>query len=67
DCVVSRRKTIAPHEVAHRSASVGHLGVIAMEVGRKIRFDPKTESILGDPEAERLLSRAFRSQWQLNV
>jgi len=67
DCVVSRRKTIAPNEVAHRSASVGHLGVIAMEVGRKIRFDPKTESILGDPEAERLLSRAYRSPWQLNV
>ena len=66
DCVVSRRRTIAPHEVAHRSASVGHLGVIAMEVGRKIRFDPKTESILGDPEAQRLLSRAYRSPWQLN-
>ena len=66
DCVVSRRQTITPHEVAHRSASVGHLGVIAMEVGRKVRFDPKTESILGDPEAHRLLSRAYRSPWQLN-
>lgn len=67
DCVVSRRKTIAPSEVAHRSASVGHLGVIAMEVGRKVRFDPESESILGDPEAERLLSRAYRSPWQINV
>ena len=65
DCIKSRKKTITPHEVAHRSASVGHLGVIAMEVGRKIRFDPRTESILGDPEAERLLSRAYRSPWQL--
>lgn len=67
DCVVSRRKTITPNEVAHRSASVGHLGVIAMEVGRKVRFDPESESILGDPEAERLLSRAYRSPWQINV
>jgi len=67
DCVASRRQTITPQEVAHRSASVGHLGVIAMEVGRKIRFDPKTESILGDPEAERLLSRAYRSPWQLSL
>jgi len=67
DCVASRRQTITPQEVAHRSASVGHLGVIAMEVGRKIRFDPKTESILGDPEAERLLSRAYRSPWQLGL
>ncbi|MBE3130076.1 MAG: Gfo/Idh/MocA family oxidoreductase, partial [Acidobacteria bacterium] len=30
DCVRSRSKTIAPAETAHRSASVGHLGVIAM-------------------------------------
>ena len=67
DCVKTRRPTITPCEVAHRSASVGHLGVIAMEVGRKVRFDPDTETILGDPEAERLLSRAYRSPWQLNL
>ena len=65
DCVKSRALTIAPCEVAHRSASVGHLGVIAMEVGRKIRWDPSTETIDNDPEAERLLSRAYRKPWQL--
>jgi predicted dehydrogenase len=65
DCVQSRALTIAPCEVAHRSASVGHLGAIAMEVGRKIRWDPATETIDNDPEAERLLSRAYRSPWQL--
>jgi len=65
DCVKSRRQTITPIEVAHRSASVGHLGVIAMELGRKIRFNPETETIIDDPEATRLLSRAYRSPWQL--
>jgi predicted dehydrogenase len=65
DCVRSRALTIAPCEVAHRSASVGHLGVIAIETGRKIRWDPQTESILFDPDAERLLSRAYRAPWQL--
>ncbi len=65
DCVKGRAKTIAPAETAHRSASVGHLGVIAMEVGRKIRWDPKTETILGDPEAERLLGHSYRGPWQL--
>ena len=65
DCVRSRGKTITPAETAHRSASVGHLGVIAMEVGRKIRWDPKTETILGDPEAERLLGHSYRKPWQL--
>jgi len=65
DCVRSRALTIAPCEVAHRSASVGHLGVIAIETGRKIRWDPKTETILGDSEADRLLSRSYRKPWQL--
>lgn len=65
DCIKSRALTIAPCEVAHRSASVGHLGVIAMEVGRKVRWDPVTETIDNDSEAERLLSRAYRKPWQL--
>ncbi len=65
DCVRSRGKTITPAETAHRSASVGHLAVIAMEVGRKIRWDPATETIIGDPEAARLLSHGYRKPWQL--
>jgi predicted dehydrogenase len=65
DCVKSRALTIAPCEVAHRSASVGHLGVIAIETGHKIKWDPATETILGDSEAERLLSRSYRKPWVL--
>ncbi|MFB3853537.1 MAG: Gfo/Idh/MocA family protein [Vicinamibacterales bacterium] len=65
DCVRSRALTVAPAEVAHRSASVGHLGVIAIELGRKIRWDPKTETVAGDAEAERLLSRAYRAPYRL--
>ncbi len=65
DCVKTRGPTITPCETAHRSASVGHLGVVALELGRKIRFRPETETIRDDLEAERLLSRAYRSPWQL--
>jgi len=65
NAVRSRGGTITPAETAHRSASVGHLCVIAMEVGRKIRWDPATETILGDPEAERLLGHAYRKPWSL--
>jgi predicted dehydrogenase len=65
DCVKSRGQTITPAETAHRSASVGHLGVIAMEIGRKIKWDPANETIIGDPEAERLLGHSYRKPWQL--
>jgi predicted dehydrogenase len=65
DCVKTRALTIAPAEVAQRSASVGHLGVVAMEVGRKIKWDPATETIIGDPAADRLLSHSYRKPWQM--
>ena len=52
DCVISRRLTITPAEVAHRSASVGHLCVIAIALGRKMRWNPDNEEILGDPAAD---------------
>jgi predicted dehydrogenase len=65
DCVISRRLTITPAEVAHRSASIGHVGLVAMMVGRKLRFDPDTEQVIGDDVANRMLGRAQREPWQL--
>ena len=65
DCVKSRRETIAPAEVAHRSQTPGHLGLIAMTLGRKIRFNPETEEIVDDPTASRMLRIPMRSPWYL--
>lgn len=65
DCVISRRQTITPAEVAHRSASVGHLCVIAISAGRKFRWNPDTEEIIGDPTAASLLGRAKREPWNI--
>jgi predicted dehydrogenase len=65
DCVKSRKTTLTPCEVAHRSATPGHLGQIAMLLGRKIRFNPKTEEILDDPVATRMLGRPMRSPWHV--
>ena len=65
DCIKSRNTTLTPCEVAHRSATPGHLGRIAMLLGRKIRFNPDTEEILDDPTATRLLGKAMRSPWHL--
>ena len=65
DCVKSRETTLTPCEVAHRSATLGHLGQIAMLLGRKIRFNPDTEEILDDPTATGMLGRAMRSPWHI--
>ena len=67
DCVRSRTETITPCETAHRSASVGHLGMIAIQTGRKIYWNPETETFTKpDPDAERLLSYNMRSPWTLS-
>lgn len=65
DCVKSRKTTLTPAEVAHRSASIGHLCQIALKTRRKIRWNPDTETIVDDAEASRLLGRAPRGPWAL--
>lgn len=65
DCVRSRKETITPAETAHHSLIPGHLGLISMMVGRKIRWDAKKERIIGDDEASKLLTRDYRPPWKL--
>jgi predicted dehydrogenase len=65
DAVKTRGSTLTPAETAHRSASIGHLGQIAMILGRKIRWNPDTETILNDPTATRMLSTPMRAPWRL--
>lgn len=65
DCVRSRKETIAPAEVAHRSISAGLLGEIAMLTGRKLKWNPEKEHFVGDDEANRYLLRPYRQPWHL--
>jgi len=65
ECIKSRKPTITPVEVAHHSAIPGHLGLIAMLTGRKIKWDAKKEVIIGDADASKLLSREYRTPWKL--
>ena len=65
DCVKSRKPTVAPVETAHHSAIPGHLGLIAMLVNRKIKWDVEKEVILDDSEASSLLTRPYRAPWHL--
>ena len=65
DCVKSREEPVEPVEAGHRTASLCHLGNIAMRLRRKIRWDPKQEQILGDSEAGAMLSRPTRAPWTI--
>jgi predicted dehydrogenase len=65
DCVKSRKPTLTPVEVAHRSQTPGHLGYIASVVGRKLRWDAEKQEIVGDAEASKLMAPQMRAPWRL--
>jgi predicted dehydrogenase len=65
DAIKSRAETIAPVEVGHRSCTVCLLGDIAMRLGRKLTWDPQTETFVGDAQANRMISKPMRSPWHL--
>jgi predicted dehydrogenase len=62
DCVRSRELPVADVETGHRSASLCHLGVISLRVGRKLNWDPKREKFVGEGahEDNKWLSREMR-------
>jgi predicted dehydrogenase len=65
DCIKSREKPIADVAIGHRSATVCHLGNIAVRTGRKLLWNAEREFIQGDDEAQAMLSRPYREPWEL--
>ena len=63
DCIKTRRQPIADAEQGHQAAVPCHLANISLRLGRKIRWDPDKEEIIGDREASALLSRPYRRPW----
>lgn len=65
DCIRTRRQPICPAEIGHRSATVCHLGNIAMRLGRQLEWDPVAERFVNDDEANAMRERAMREPWVL--
>lgn len=65
DSIQTRQPCRAPIETGHRSASVCHLGNIALRLGRKLRWDPAAEAFDGDPAADILANKPMRAPWRL--
>ncbi len=65
DAVKTRGQTLEDAEVGHRTTSLCQLGHIAIQTGRKLRWDPDAERFEGDDVANRMLTRPMRSPWRL--
>lgn len=62
-CMKTRRQPICPAEVGHRTATICCLSGIAERLGRRLKWDPTKEQIVGDPEASRWLDRPRRAPY----
>jgi len=65
DAVTSRKDPIATVETGHRSAVIGHLIIISLRTGLKLRWDPAAEKFVGDEAAagNALLARPMRAPY----
>jgi len=65
DCIRTRRKPVADVEIGHRSATLCHLGNIAMLRSCTLKWDPECEEFIDDDAANRMRNRAMRLPWTL--
>ncbi len=65
EAVKTRKRAGGNADAAHRCATLLHLANIAIRTGRKFRYDPVKEEIIGDEEANRLVNQPMRAPWHL--
>jgi len=57
------RKPVSDIEELHWSTNCALLGMLSMKLGRSLAWDGAKETVIGDPEANQLLSRPYRGPW----
>jgi len=65
DCIRTRRRPNCDEEIGHRSASLGHLTIVAHQLQRSLKWDPANEEFIKDEMANRLCFRAMRAPWRI--
>jgi predicted dehydrogenase len=61
DCIRSRRPTVANPEVMYQSMCICLAADICEQLKRSLKFDLRKAEFVGDPEANRMRSRAMRA------
>jgi predicted dehydrogenase len=63
---VKTRKKFALNEMnGYHSATIVNMGVIALQLGRTLHFDPETQQFIDDEAANRLINQPMRAPWSI--
>ncbi len=65
DCVRSRQTPVENLDVGHHVSAVAHLGNLALRSRSRIEWDAAAERVVGNEDANRLLTRPYRAPWKL--
>ncbi|MFN0107920.1 MAG: Gfo/Idh/MocA family protein [Blastocatellia bacterium] len=66
DCVESRKRPNSDVEIGHNSMIACHLANIAFRTQRRVNWDVENEKVIGDPEAQKMVSKEYRAPWKLS-
>ena len=61
--IEENKQPVADIVEAHISTASCILANLSMKTGRSLSYDPVTRTVIGDPEATKLLHRAYREPW----
>jgi hypothetical protein len=64
DCLKSRKRTTYPALDLHHMSTTLHMGVLCIQLGRKLQWDTSKECFLEDDEANRLRKRPAPRNWE---
>ena len=65
ESIQTRKPTICPASVGHRTATICQLSSIAQRLGRPLKWDPQAEQIVGDKEAAAMQDRPRRKGYEM--
>ena len=65
EAVKERKKFALNEENGHRSCTLVNMGLIALRLGRSLKFDPVKQEFIDDEGANRLIDQPMRAAWTI--
>src|SRR5690606_29851153 len=63
--VKNRRRFTLNEDNGHRSCTLVNMGLVALQLGRSLRYDPVKEEFVNDEAANRLIDPPARNPWTI--